>query len=518
MKKATIEYLAYILKQAKKNDLGRAIFFIGAGASVTGGIPLAKEIVQDILDRYEDNPRIKGLAENERNEYPRLLDCLMPFQRDELLKEYINKARINVTHIYLALLMMNDFVDYVLTVNFDNLMLRALSLFNEFPPVYDMAILKDLTTTSFKEKSIVYLHGQYHGLWLLNTPEEMEKVRETVPRIFDSIKSGRPWIFLGYSASDPIFDHIEKLGRFDNGLYWVTYQDNDPNENVRKFLEKQNTNAFLIKSYDADSFMLKLNSDLGIGQPAIIDRPFSSLKNMLNNIVDIDEEEHFKNVKQRLTIAHKQVNEAIKQFEEGKVRESTLDIEMSIRVDLLIKEIINLLVAENYSDPEINKIESKAEALNNEIVYSLIADYYINWGTNLGNLAATKEGKEADDLYRQAFEKYQKAVEIKPDKHEALYNWGRGLGNLAATKEGKEADDLYQQAFNRLEKAVELGGSTYNLSCLYALKSDKENAFLYLEKSLIRGEITHLFVMKDEDWVNYRSDKEFIKLLKKYDK
>ena len=130
----------------------------------------------------------------------------------------------------------------------------------------------------------------------------------------------------------------------------------------------------------------------------------------------------------------------------------------------------------------------------------------------------TKEGKEADDLYQQAFEKYQKTVEIKPDKHEAFNNWGTDLGELAATKEGKEADDLYQQAFNRLEKAVELGGSTYNLSCLYALKSYKENAFLYLEKSLIRGEITHLFVMKDEDWVNYRSDKEFIKLLKKYDK
>ena len=54
-------------------------------------------------------------------------------------------------------------------------MLRALSLFNEFPSTYDMAILKDLTTTKFKEKSVVFLHGQHHGLWLLNTNEEMEK-------------------------------------------------------------------------------------------------------------------------------------------------------------------------------------------------------------------------------------------------------------------------------------------------------------------------------------------------------
>ena len=34
-----------------------------------------------------------------------------------LLKGYIDKAKINVTHIYLAQLMAEGFVDYVLTVN-----------------------------------------------------------------------------------------------------------------------------------------------------------------------------------------------------------------------------------------------------------------------------------------------------------------------------------------------------------------------------------------------------------------
>ena len=130
------------------------------------------------------------------------MGCLQPYDRDELLKGYIDNAKINVTHIYLAQLLFNGYVDYVLTVNFDNLMLRALSLFNVFPSTYDMAILKDLTTTKFKEKSIVYLHGQHHGVWLLNTDEEMKKVSTTVPRIFDSIKNKRPWVFIGYSGKD----------------------------------------------------------------------------------------------------------------------------------------------------------------------------------------------------------------------------------------------------------------------------------------------------------------------------
>jgi len=73
-----------------------------------------------------------------------VLEKFLPDQRNELLKKYIEKAKINVTHLYLAQLLVNKYVDYVLTVNFDNLMLRALALYNEFPSTYDMAILKEL--------------------------------------------------------------------------------------------------------------------------------------------------------------------------------------------------------------------------------------------------------------------------------------------------------------------------------------------------------------------------------------
>ena len=162
MKEISIEELGYLIKQAKKNNQPQPIFFLGAGASVTGNIPLANQIVKDIISTYDESPFVKKIDENERS-YSKLMECLTPFQRNELLKQYIDKAKINVTHIYLAQLLTKGYVDYVLTVNFDNLMLRALALYNEFPSTYDMAILKDLTTTTFREKSVVYLHGQHHG-------------------------------------------------------------------------------------------------------------------------------------------------------------------------------------------------------------------------------------------------------------------------------------------------------------------------------------------------------------------
>lgn len=95
-------------------------------------------------------------------------------------------------------------------------------------------------------------------------------------------------------------------------------------------------------------------------------------------------------------------------------------------------------------------------------------------------------------------------------------SWGTDLGNLAKTKEGKESEELYNQAFDKFKKAIEYGANSYNLSCTYALKKEKENALKYLNISLLTDEIDIDFVEKDEDWVYYLKDKEFMELLKRY--
>jgi tetratricopeptide (TPR) repeat protein len=453
MKEIKIEHLVYILKQAKAKNKPKPIFFLGAGASRSGKIPLANEIAANILKEYSDHPIIKEIPDSEGT-YTRLMDCLHPNERDELLKEYIDRAKINVTHIYLAQLIKEGYVDYILTVNFDNLMLRALALFNIFPSTYDMAILNDLTTSTFKEKSVVYLHGQHHGLWLLNTPEEMEKVKKTVPRIFDSIKNKRPWVFLGYSAQDPIFEHIRNLGRFDNGLYWVAYKDNYPNDNVREFLSNVNTNGFIIKGYDSDSFMLKLNKDLGLEQPMIVDKPFTALQIQLEEIVDIDEQDHFKGVKERLDISKRQVEDAIMKYELGETETTRSSSEN--KNDLLKREIIDLIISKKYNKGEILAIEERVVKSQDAEAKELLANLFFDWGRVLGNLAQTKSGKEAENLFQQSLDKYTKCVNINPTKFEALNNWGGVLVSLAKFKSGNEAEKFYQESFDKFHRAVQI--------------------------------------------------------------
>lgn len=452
MNEITIEELAYLLKEGKQNGQPQPIFFLGAGASVSGNIPLANEIEKTIIKEYQDSPFIRKLKASDRT-YVNLMECLTPYQRNELLKKYVEKAQINVTHIYLAQLIKNGFADYVLTVNFDNLMLRALALYNEFPAVYDMAILKELTTTTFKEKSIVYLHGQSHGLWLLNTQDEMEKVKNTVPRIFDSIMNKRQWIFIGYSGNDMVFDHLKRIGRFDNGLYWVGYKNNEPEKHVQDFLSAPNVNAYFISGYDSDSFMIKLNEELMLEQPEILDKPFTCLSNMLNNIVDINEEEHFKGVRERLEIAKKRARTAIDQFENNKEISVSSD---ELKVDRLKKDIINTLISEKYDLSQIEVFESEAKELANIEINSLLSDLYLSWGNNLCENAKNIGSSDGDVLFNEGFLKYQKSVEIKPDNDSAYNNWGNYLAESAKFQKGIEAERLFNEAFLKYQKAIDL--------------------------------------------------------------
>jgi hypothetical protein len=454
MNKAGIEDIAYLLEQAKKHNQPKPIVFLGAGASLSGGIPLTGEIMKDILASYSDNPRIQKLPEADRT-YANLMGCLLPAERNKLLKSYIDKAKINVSHIYLAQLITQGYIDYVLTVNFDNLMLRALALFNYYPPTYDLAILKDLTTTSFPERSVLYLHGQHHGLWLLNTAEEMAKVQEIMPPILNKITNGRAWIVVGYSGIDPLFNHIVKLGNFDNGLFWIGYMNEMPTATVRKeLLDKPNTNAALVENYDSDSFFLALSSKLeGLQQPLIFDKPFSFLQKVIENIVDIEGKDHFKGVKERLEIVKSQVSKAISQFDKGETT-APEGLKADFETDQLKKEIINKIIQKDYGN--IAELEAKVNALQDPQLNESLSNLYSGWGLGLNETANTRTGAEQEALLKESFEKYARATALNPKTDTAFYNWGIAIHDLAKTKTDDEQEKLLQDCFEKYAQAVSL--------------------------------------------------------------
>ena len=122
--------------------------------------------------------------------------------------------------------------------------------------------------------------------------------------------------------------------------------------------------------------------------------------------------------------------------------------------------------------------------------------------------------KQDENLFEQAFEKFEKATQINPEYATAFDGWGIALSCLAKIKQD---ENLFEQALEKWEKVYEINPKKlYNLSCGYALLGKKEQALHYLEESLKNKTIEIDFVINDDDWKNYLADKDFIDLIDKY--
>src|SRR6266540_4168096 len=100
-----IEDVVETLKNAK--DRGKKCsILIGAGCSVTAGIPTAQGFVDVIKERY---PRDYDRADEKT--YPKCMSQLAIDEQRSLIIEYVDKAKINWAHIALAQLMKTGYVD-----------------------------------------------------------------------------------------------------------------------------------------------------------------------------------------------------------------------------------------------------------------------------------------------------------------------------------------------------------------------------------------------------------------------
>ena len=173
---------------------------------------------------------------------------LLLSERRDLIAEYVDKAKINWAHLCIALLVQSGFVDRVLTTNFDLLVVRSCALLNEFPAIYDFAASQLFKAPDIPRKAVIYLHGQYTGFILINTEDDFARHSHLLGPVFEDAGRGRVWLVVGYSGeNDPVFTHLATVPRFDNGLYWVGYQNGDPPRHVREQLLAPEKDAFYVQ-------------------------------------------------------------------------------------------------------------------------------------------------------------------------------------------------------------------------------------------------------------------------------
>ena len=100
----TIDDLVETVGASKARGRGSTLL-IGAGCSVTAGVPTAAGFVDLIKDRF---PSAFSRAEGET--YAKCMAQLSPGERQELIGEFVSEARLNWAHIAIAQLMKSGFV------------------------------------------------------------------------------------------------------------------------------------------------------------------------------------------------------------------------------------------------------------------------------------------------------------------------------------------------------------------------------------------------------------------------
>jgi tetratricopeptide (TPR) repeat protein len=475
-----VKDLAYHIKTMKEEGHSTALL-IGAGVSVTSGIPLAGMMVQELTSKYPGYNLNEHLGKP--NAYNEVMKALTPHQRETFLREKIKNAKINLAHFFIGSLVNNGYLDCILTTNFDPLLVKTLALLNIYPAIYDLANTKKFLPNAISFPCIFYLHGQGTAFRMLNTIDETKESTQYFSRLFEHLDKKHTWIIVGYSGeTDYIFEGLKAQDSFSNNLFWIG-REKEPKSHVKTGLCDKDSVRY-IHSPGSDSFFRELNNELGLPLPSFVEKPFSHLKQMLQNIGNLQYEQDtlsvnalfldqtylkIENAISTIESTDKKplTEKEIRKIEVGELEQKISELVTLGKYDEVIEradDILTLKQTETISDlkwayilkadklVEEGKLDL-AENLYNK-AFELDPDFAIvnyNWGTSLGELAKVRKD---ETLFKMAFEKLDNSAKMDPLKANVWYNWGTFLGDFASLKDNDEA--LLRESFEKFSKTIEL--------------------------------------------------------------
>ena len=477
----------------------RCSVLLGAGCSISAGIPSASDIVRHIEAKFP-----AAYARAASHDYSDCMAALERGVRRDLIGAYVDRARINWAHIALAQLITANYVDRVLTTNFDPLVSRACALVNRFPAVYDFAASHLFNPDQVSDKAIFHLHGQRDGFVLLNTRSEVTKHRHHIKPVFDDAHKGRVWIVVGYSGeNDPVFDLLASVKTFEYGLYWIGH-GSKPAQHVGDKLLGRDCGAHFIGGWDADDFFVTLAQKLQCFPPQFVTQPFSHLRSMFSMLTDykaprndMDDAPDFRQSRFDVaSVVRPQLDDLIQSREQSLSAEyHFLAGEYERVVALFEKKRIKSLSledAETYGQSLLtlgNRVHSRAKADDNRALYRLAlkhfevaakiattrADALYNAGNVLFDLSrAVRDGAlevmttSAERLLRGAVAKYRESLVLDPTFADAHINLANGLTDLARAEYSRKDDGMLREAFGHYEKAIKTTQTPDVVHCNYA--------------------------------------------------
>jgi tetratricopeptide (TPR) repeat protein len=278
--------------------------FLGAGASLSSGVPLASEMIEEwrqMAFREQAPPGAERSAwckaqpwfESE-TEYSELFEALYPDERarQKYVEPKVENAFPGWGYLYLANIIKAGHFNVVFTTNFDDLLSEGLAQYASYRAVV-CAADSEVTTinASTARPKIIKLHGDYLFKRLKNTVRELEALDPNMQRKFREFAQQCGMLVLGYAGRDHSVMHVleEVLGSddtFPTGIYWGVHNAAEARPAVLDKLAAQYPGRLrLFECKDFDVFMARLYEELGLGEPASILEPVKKARESFDRLI-----------------------------------------------------------------------------------------------------------------------------------------------------------------------------------------------------------------------------------------
>ena len=266
---------------------GMAAFFLGAGASISSGIPgagaLSKEWVKELYsvqrhtgEAFDDwRARCCEVYDDSRpaTAYTALMQQLfpMPSERQREIERVVGGRDPGFAYATLAQLLATEGIgqrcNIVLTTNFDDLVADALYLYTRSRPlVVTHGSLVQYAAVGRSRPTVIKLHGDAM-LRPLNTDDELATLAQEYLDALGQHLQSRALVVIGYGGNDVgVFEAIKALpaNTISHGIYWVS--DVLPDNAFGKWLRTR-SDVFHVKHLDFDELMAVVKTEFDLPNP-----------------------------------------------------------------------------------------------------------------------------------------------------------------------------------------------------------------------------------------------------------
>ncbi len=303
------DVLALKIANTKSGDYPYTLF-IGAGASVSSGIPTAKQMIknwQEELFRILDKSRkdtdpvdfekwlkkekdgykewLNNHKKYDESEYSTLFNYIYQFpkERQNYIEQLVEEKKPTFGYMYLAGLIAEKKFNRILTTNFDDLISDALVRFYDIKPIvcaFD-SIVSSIRVASHRPK-IIKLHGDFLYDNIKNIRDELKSLDSNMEdKLYEMCKDSG-LIVVGYGGEDesimaPLRDMIRKPGYLNMGLHWCIHKASAGDiprkvKEIRNYYEKK---VYFYEMQSFDRLMEKIFTQSECKLPPVLLEPHS---------------------------------------------------------------------------------------------------------------------------------------------------------------------------------------------------------------------------------------------------